>query len=167
MICRLLPERCHFWSNLKFYSAEAPEEHDIILAFSLSLCFTYQLWSRELVYNKVLVPGLVFCWSEGSIKLKWEIIKWTIFSLFFYFNFFFLQIQSITDSSRGSIRRKNQPGVRSQHSAEEGASLAEKPEDEVMPPWPFSEKYRVYLQYLWALLQLVFKRDLYPYMLSR
>ncbi|KAI3357611.1 hypothetical protein L3Q82_016023, partial [Scortum barcoo] len=40
------------------------------------------------------------------------------------------EIQSITDSSRGSIRRKNQPGLRSQHSVEEGASVAEQPEDE-------------------------------------
>ncbi|TKS77753.1 Solute carrier family 12 member 5 [Collichthys lucidus] len=40
------------------------------------------------------------------------------------------EIQSITDSSRGSIRRKNPPALRSQHSAEEGASLVEQPEDE-------------------------------------
>nr|XP_033485350.1 solute carrier family 12 member 5b isoform X1 [Epinephelus lanceolatus] len=40
------------------------------------------------------------------------------------------EIQSITDSSRGSIRRKNPPGLRSQHSVDEGASVAEQPEDE-------------------------------------
>uniref|UniRef100_A0A8C6Q5P7 Solute carrier family 12 member 5b n=1 Tax=Nothobranchius furzeri TaxID=105023 RepID=A0A8C6Q5P7_NOTFU len=34
--------------------------------------------------------------------------------------FLFLQIQSITDSSRGSIRRKNKPTLQPQHSKEEG-----------------------------------------------
>lgn len=43
------------------------------------------------------------------------------------------QIQSITDSSRGSIRRKNQSALRPQQSAEEGVSQAEIPEDEVRP----------------------------------
>uniref|UniRef100_A0A672HXI2 Solute carrier family 12 member 5b n=1 Tax=Salarias fasciatus TaxID=181472 RepID=A0A672HXI2_SALFA len=38
------------------------------------------------------------------------------------------EIQSITDSSRGSIRRKNPPAPRAQHSTEEG----EKPEEEVV-----------------------------------
>ncbi|XP_074500098.1 solute carrier family 12 member 5b isoform X2 [Sebastes fasciatus] len=43
------------------------------------------------------------------------------------------EIQSITDSSRGSIRRKNStaPPPRSRHSIDEGASVAEQPEDEV------------------------------------
>lgn len=41
------------------------------------------------------------------------------------------QIQSITDSSRGSIRRKNQSALRPQQSAEEGLSQPEIPEDEV------------------------------------
>ncbi|XP_061591860.1 solute carrier family 12 member 5b [Cololabis saira] len=41
------------------------------------------------------------------------------------------EIQSITDSSRGSIRRKKQPGLRPQHSIEEGATVLETPEDEV------------------------------------
>ncbi|KAG7228208.1 hypothetical protein INR49_013371 [Caranx melampygus] len=40
------------------------------------------------------------------------------------------EIQSITDSSRGSIRRKNPSTLRPQHSAEEGTSVAEKPEEE-------------------------------------
>eukprot|EP00064_Thunnus_orientalis_P001951 superscaffoldBa00000133_g1955 len=40
------------------------------------------------------------------------------------------EIQSITDSSRGSIRRKNSSAVRSLHSADEGASVAERPEEE-------------------------------------
>uniref|UniRef100_A0A8D3DTI0 Solute carrier family 12 member 5b n=1 Tax=Scophthalmus maximus TaxID=52904 RepID=A0A8D3DTI0_SCOMX len=40
------------------------------------------------------------------------------------------EIQSITDSSRGSIRRKNPSASRSQHSAEEGTSVAERPEEE-------------------------------------
>ncbi|XP_023187631.1 solute carrier family 12 member 5-like isoform X1 [Xiphophorus maculatus] len=39
------------------------------------------------------------------------------------------EIQSITDFSRGSIRRKNPPTLQPQHSTEEGTSLAEKPED--------------------------------------
>ncbi|XP_034552495.1 solute carrier family 12 member 5b [Notolabrus celidotus] len=41
------------------------------------------------------------------------------------------EIQSITDSSRGSIRRKNPPGLRSQRSTDDAASVAERPEDEV------------------------------------
>uniref|UniRef100_A0A3Q3LWX2 Solute carrier family 12 member 5b n=1 Tax=Mastacembelus armatus TaxID=205130 RepID=A0A3Q3LWX2_9TELE len=41
------------------------------------------------------------------------------------------EIQSITDSSRGSIRRKNTSALRSQHSIDEGVSVAEKPEEEV------------------------------------
>ncbi|KAF7653700.1 hypothetical protein LDENG_00079630 [Lucifuga dentata] len=41
------------------------------------------------------------------------------------------EIQSITDSSRGSIRRKNPSALRHQHSAEGGATVAEKPEEEV------------------------------------
>uniref|UniRef100_A0AAX7TJX8 Solute carrier family 12 member 5b n=1 Tax=Astatotilapia calliptera TaxID=8154 RepID=A0AAX7TJX8_ASTCA len=41
------------------------------------------------------------------------------------------EIQSITDSSRGSIRRKNPSALRSQRSAEEGAGAAEKLEEEV------------------------------------
>lgn len=41
------------------------------------------------------------------------------------------QIQSITDSSRGSIRRKNQTALRPQQSAQEGLSQPEIPEDEV------------------------------------
>ncbi|XP_062315143.1 solute carrier family 12 member 5b isoform X2 [Osmerus eperlanus] len=44
------------------------------------------------------------------------------------------EIQSITDSSRGSIRRKNPSNLRPQQSTSEepaGASLAEKPEEEV------------------------------------
>lgn len=45
--------------------------------------------------------------------------------------FFLPQIQSITDSSRGSIRRKNQSALRPQQSAEEGVIQAEIPEDEV------------------------------------
>ncbi|XP_039864188.1 solute carrier family 12 member 5b isoform X2 [Simochromis diagramma] len=40
------------------------------------------------------------------------------------------EIQSITDSSRGSIRRKNPSALRSQRSAEEGAGAAEKLEEE-------------------------------------
>ncbi|XP_068190861.1 solute carrier family 12 member 5b isoform X1 [Antennarius striatus] len=40
------------------------------------------------------------------------------------------EIQSITDSSRGSIRRKNPTALRSQHSNEERVSLVEKSEDE-------------------------------------
>ncbi|XP_029011107.1 solute carrier family 12 member 5-like isoform X1 [Betta splendens] len=40
------------------------------------------------------------------------------------------EIQSITDSSRGSIRRKNPSTLHPQSSAEEGGSLAEKPEEE-------------------------------------
>uniref|UniRef100_A0A8C6Q6T1 Solute carrier family 12 member 5b n=1 Tax=Nothobranchius furzeri TaxID=105023 RepID=A0A8C6Q6T1_NOTFU len=43
--------------------------------------------------------------------------------------FLFLQIQSITDSSRGSIRRKNKPTLQPQHSKEEGGSPADKPDD--------------------------------------
>lgn len=43
--------------------------------------------------------------------------------------FFLPQIQSITDSSRGSIRRKNQSALRP--CAEEGVNQAEIPEDEV------------------------------------
>uniref|UniRef100_A0A8C6W0G8 Solute carrier family 12 member 5b n=1 Tax=Nothobranchius furzeri TaxID=105023 RepID=A0A8C6W0G8_NOTFU len=45
--------------------------------------------------------------------------------------FLFLQIQSITDSSRGSIRRKNKPTLQPQHSKEEGGSPADKPDDKV------------------------------------
>lgn len=45
--------------------------------------------------------------------------------------FFLPQIQSITDSSRGSIRRKNQSALRPQQGAEEGVIQAEIPEDEV------------------------------------
>uniref|UniRef100_A0A667YDT2 Solute carrier family 12 member 5b n=1 Tax=Myripristis murdjan TaxID=586833 RepID=A0A667YDT2_9TELE len=41
------------------------------------------------------------------------------------------EIQSITDSSRGSIRRKNPSTLRAQQSTEEAASVAEKPEEEV------------------------------------
>uniref|UniRef100_A0A3Q3K6E2 Solute carrier family 12 member 5b n=1 Tax=Monopterus albus TaxID=43700 RepID=A0A3Q3K6E2_MONAL len=41
------------------------------------------------------------------------------------------EIQSITDSSRGSIRRKNPSALHSQHRPEEAASLAEKLEEEV------------------------------------
>uniref|UniRef100_A0A665TAJ6 Solute carrier family 12 member 5b n=1 Tax=Echeneis naucrates TaxID=173247 RepID=A0A665TAJ6_ECHNA len=41
------------------------------------------------------------------------------------------EIQSITDSSRGSIRRKNTSNLHSQRSAEEGTSVEEKPEEEV------------------------------------
>uniref|UniRef100_A0A8C2X1B6 Solute carrier family 12 member 5b n=1 Tax=Cyclopterus lumpus TaxID=8103 RepID=A0A8C2X1B6_CYCLU len=41
------------------------------------------------------------------------------------------EIQSITDSSRGSIRRKNPPAPRSRHSVDGGAGVAEQPEDEV------------------------------------
>uniref|UniRef100_A0A3Q3XFE4 Uncharacterized protein n=1 Tax=Mola mola TaxID=94237 RepID=A0A3Q3XFE4_MOLML len=49
------------------------------------------------------------------------------------------EIQSITDSSRGSIRRKKPSALHSQPSAEEGASLAEKPEDEtICKPNPMS-----------------------------
>ncbi|MEQ2267447.1 hypothetical protein XENORESO_006169 [Xenotaenia resolanae] len=40
------------------------------------------------------------------------------------------EIQSITDSSRGSIRRKNPPTLRPQQSTEEGTTLAEKPQHE-------------------------------------
>ncbi|XP_058499526.1 solute carrier family 12 member 5b isoform X1 [Solea solea] len=40
------------------------------------------------------------------------------------------EIQSITDSSRGSIRRKNPPTLCVQHCAEEGTSMAEKTEAE-------------------------------------
>ncbi|KAM3871926.1 solute carrier family 12 member 5b [Diretmus argenteus] len=40
------------------------------------------------------------------------------------------EIQSITDSSRGSIRRRTQSALRSQQSTEEGSSLAEQPEEE-------------------------------------
>ncbi|XP_040050076.2 solute carrier family 12 member 5 isoform X1 [Gasterosteus aculeatus] len=40
------------------------------------------------------------------------------------------EIQSITDSSRGSIRRKNPSASRSRPSVDEGASVAEQPEDE-------------------------------------
>ncbi|XP_036068673.1 solute carrier family 12 member 5 isoform X2 [Oryzias melastigma] len=39
------------------------------------------------------------------------------------------EIQSITDSSRGSIRRKNPPTLQPQHKAEGGDAVAEKPED--------------------------------------
>ena len=45
--------------------------------------------------------------------------------------FFGDQIQSITDSSRGSIRRKN-PSKQSTSEEPAGASLAEKPEEEVL-----------------------------------
>lgn len=48
----------------------------------------------------------------------------------------FSQIQSITDSSRGSIRRKNPHTLRPQHSAE-GGNLVEKTDDKVNP---FEEK---------------------------
>uniref|UniRef100_A0A8C6Q3X5 Solute carrier family 12 member 5b n=1 Tax=Nothobranchius furzeri TaxID=105023 RepID=A0A8C6Q3X5_NOTFU len=41
--------------------------------------------------------------------------------------FLFLQIQSITDSSRGSIRRKNKPTLQPQHSKEEGESILSSP----------------------------------------
>ncbi|MED6250999.1 hypothetical protein ATANTOWER_018527, partial [Ataeniobius toweri] len=41
------------------------------------------------------------------------------------------EIQSITDSSRGSIRRKNPPTLRPQQSTEEGTTLAEKPQHKV------------------------------------
>ncbi|XP_051913477.1 solute carrier family 12 member 5b isoform X1 [Hippocampus zosterae] len=41
------------------------------------------------------------------------------------------EIQSITDSSRGSIRRKKSFASRSQHSTEEGARVGEHPEEEV------------------------------------
>ncbi|RVE70724.1 hypothetical protein OJAV_G00067120 [Oryzias javanicus] len=41
------------------------------------------------------------------------------------------EIQSITDSSRGSIRRKNPPNVQPQHKAEGGDAVTEKPEDKV------------------------------------
>ncbi|KAI4824070.1 hypothetical protein KUCAC02_012613 [Chaenocephalus aceratus] len=41
------------------------------------------------------------------------------------------EIQSITDISRGSIRRKNPSALRSQHSVDEGASVAEQTEDQV------------------------------------
>ncbi|XP_057683508.1 solute carrier family 12 member 5b isoform X3 [Corythoichthys intestinalis] len=41
------------------------------------------------------------------------------------------EIQSITDSSRGSIRRKKSNASRSHHSIEEGSSVAEQPEEEV------------------------------------
>ncbi|XP_057683490.1 solute carrier family 12 member 5b isoform X1 [Corythoichthys intestinalis] len=40
------------------------------------------------------------------------------------------EIQSITDSSRGSIRRKKSNASRSHHSIEEGSSVAEQPEEE-------------------------------------
>ncbi|KAJ4934868.1 hypothetical protein JOQ06_007649, partial [Pogonophryne albipinna] len=40
------------------------------------------------------------------------------------------EIQSITDISRGSIRRKNPSALRSQHSVDEGASVAEQTEDQ-------------------------------------
>lgn len=46
-------------------------------------------------------------------------------------SFITLQIQSITDSSRGSIRRKKSFASRSQHSTEEGARVGEHPEEEV------------------------------------
>ncbi|XP_017265156.1 solute carrier family 12 member 5b isoform X1 [Kryptolebias marmoratus] len=39
------------------------------------------------------------------------------------------EIQSITDSSRGSIRRKNPSTLQARHSADEGGSLAEKTDD--------------------------------------
>uniref|UniRef100_A0A3P9I700 Solute carrier family 12 member 5b n=1 Tax=Oryzias latipes TaxID=8090 RepID=A0A3P9I700_ORYLA len=42
------------------------------------------------------------------------------------------EIQSITDSSRGSIRRKNPPTLQSQHKAEGGDAVAEKPEEKVI-----------------------------------
>uniref|UniRef100_A0A8D0A7F5 Solute carrier family 12 member 5b n=1 Tax=Sander lucioperca TaxID=283035 RepID=A0A8D0A7F5_SANLU len=42
------------------------------------------------------------------------------------------EIQSITDSSRGSIRRKNPSALCSHHSTNEGASVAEQPEDELI-----------------------------------
>lgn len=51
--------------------------------------------------------------------------------MMFFVCLFFSQIQSITDSSRGSIRRKNPSALRSQRSAEEGAGAAEKLEEEV------------------------------------
>ncbi|TNN48747.1 Solute carrier family 12 member 4 [Liparis tanakae] len=44
------------------------------------------------------------------------------------------EIQSITDSSRGSIRRKNPAAPRSRHSVDGGAGVAEHPEDEVSEP---------------------------------
>lgn len=49
-------------------------------------------------------------------------------------SFLFLQIQSITDSSRGSIRRKNPAAVTTQLSVTEepaASSKEEKPEEEV------------------------------------
>lgn len=48
--------------------------------------------------------------------------------------FFALQIQSITDVSRGSIRRKNPPNLHPQKNISEepaGGSSEEKPEEEV------------------------------------
>ncbi len=54
-----------------------------------------------------------------------------------------LQIQSITDSSRGSIRRKNPAAVTTQLSVTEdppAASKEEKPEEEVEHSWPQFEE---------------------------
>lgn len=59
-------------------------------------------------------------------ELQWEYRNQMMF-LFVLFS----QIQSITDSSRGSIRRKNPSALRSQRSAEEGGGAAEKLEEEV------------------------------------
>lgn len=58
---------------------------------------------------------------------------------------FFTQIQSITDSSRGSIRRKNPATVNTHLSVtEEGASSSkeDKPEEEVTT-WSYSNLHKV------------------------
>lgn len=54
------------------------------------------------------------------------------------------QIQSITDSSRGSIRRKNPSALRPQQSAEEGLSQPEIPEDEVRLQQTFRGQTHIY-----------------------
>lgn len=72
--------------------------------------------------NKCL-DWYLLIWEGGNNEIQRQITKWTHSSLLLK-----PQIQSITDISRGSIRRKN-PSASS--SAEEGASRAEKPDDEV------------------------------------
>lgn len=56
----------------------------------------------------------------------------TCFAITIKTSFYLLQIQSITDSSRGSIRRKNPSALQSQHKAEGGDAVAEKPEEKVI-----------------------------------
>lgn len=75
------------------------------------------------------------------------------------FLLWFLQIQSITDISRGSIRRKNPSNLRSQQSTSEepaGVSVEEKPEEEVqsMSSWlSVSMTCSVHQEWTWTTKQ--------------